>query len=269
MFKLRYALVFLFVPLPFTANAQGAPVTLKVYSAGSLKGAWTELARAYEAKTGNRLAFEFGASGLLRKRLEKGEQADLFTSADTGHPQALAGEGLAEPMQVFTANRLCAIAQPELGLSTANLLDKLLDPAVRIGTSTPKSDPSGDYTWAMFERAEKIRPGAFETLSKKAQQLVGGPNSPPPPKNRSASGKFMDERAVDVFITYCTGAVTVQHEVPRLLKVALPENLSVTAAYGMTVMRGAKAETAALAAFVLSPEGQKVLMDQGFVSLSR
>jgi molybdate transport system substrate-binding protein len=269
MLKLRYALVFLFVPVPFAAHAQGAPVTLKVYSAGSLKGAWTELARAYEAKTGNRLSFEFGASGLLRTRLEKGEQADLFTSADTSHPQALADKGLAEPMQVFTGNRLCAIAQPELGLSTANLLDKLLDPAVRIGTATPKFDPSGDYTWAMFERAEKIRPGAFETLSKKAQQLAGGPTSAPPPKHRSAYGKFMEDHTVDVFITYCTGAVTAQREVPTLVNVQLPENLSVTAAYGMTVMRGAKAGTAALAAFVLSPEGQKMLMNQGFVPLSR
>ena len=265
--------VFLGVPLGVLAQGApapvgGAPLILKVYSAGSLKSAWTELARAYQAKKGVRLEFEFGASGLLRERLEKGEKADLFTSADTGHPKALADKGLAQPMRVFTGNRLCALARPELGLSTANLLDKLLDPEVRMGTSTPKADPSGDYTWLMFERAGAIKPGAFEALSKKAMQLVGGPTSTPPPKDRSAYGKFMEDRAVDVFITYCTGAVTALREVPRLVNVALPDNLSVTATYGMVVMRGAASPTAELADFVLSAEGQNILKKQGFAPLT-
>ena len=260
--------------LPLGAIAQtaapvgGAPLILKVYSAGSLKSAWTELARAYQAKYGIRLDFEFGASGLLRERLEKGEKADLFTAADTGHPQMLAGKGLSEPMRAFTANRLCALAQPGSGLTTANLLDKLLDPAIRVGTSTPKSDPSGDYTWAMFERAGKLKPGAYETLSKKALQLVGGPASAPPPTNRSAYGKFMEDRAVDVFITYCTNAVLAQREVPGLVKVDLPTGLSVSATYGMVVMRGAASPTAGLADFVLSEEGQNILKKQGFAPLT-
>ncbi len=78
-------------------------------------------------------------------------------------------------MQAFTGNRLCAVAQPEVGLTPANLLERLLDPAVRVGSSTPKADPSGDYTWMMFERADKLHPGAFNTLSAKAMQLVRWP----------------------------------------------------------------------------------------------
>lgn len=270
MFKFRHAFIALLLSgLSFAAQAQGTAVTLKVYSAGSLKAAWTELARVYEAKSGNKLAFEFGASGLLRERLEKGEKADLFTSADTGHPKTLADKGLAGPMRVFTGNRLCALAQPGVGLTTANMLDKLLDPAVRMGTSTPKADPSGDYTWLMFERADKVKPGAFDTLARKAMQLVGGPNSAPPPPNRTAYGKFMEDRAVDVFITYCTNAVQALREVPGLQNVALPDNLSVTATYGMGVMRGAQPAAQGLADFVLSEDGQKVLMNQGFAPLSR
>ena len=258
--------------LPFAALAQSAaPVTLKVYSAGSLKAAWTDLAQAYERKSGNRIVFEFGASGLLRERLEKGanngERADLFTSADTGHPQALADKGLAGPMRAFTANRLCAIAQPEVGLTTANLLDKLLDPAVRVASSTPKADPSGDYTWAMFERADKVKPGAFQTLSTKALQLVGGPHSAPPPKDRTAYGKLMEDRVADVFIAYCTNGVLATREVPRLANVQLPENLSVLATYGMVQMRGAQPATAGLADFLLSGEAQKILAGHGFAAL--
>jgi molybdenum ABC transporter molybdate-binding protein len=260
--------VSLLAGLPFAAHAQGAaPVTLKVYSAGSLKAAWTDLAQAYERASGNKVMFEFGASGLLRERLEKGEKADLFTSADTGHPRTLADKGLSSAMRVFTGNRLCAIAQPELGLTSANLLDKLLDPAVRIASSTPKADPSGDYTWAMFERAGKLKRGAFETLSAKAMQLVGGPNSPPAPKDRTVYGKFMEDRAADVFIAYCTNGVLAQREVPRLVTVQLPETLSVTATYGMALMRGAQPAASGLADFLLSGEGQKILAGHGFAPL--
>jgi ABC-type molybdate transport system substrate-binding protein len=45
-----------------------------------------------------------------------------------------------------------------------NFLAKLLDPAIKIGTSTPKADPAGDYTWAMFRLAEKIKPGSYAIL---------------------------------------------------------------------------------------------------------
>ena len=265
LFPLLFAAL---LALPVAGQAQvSAPVNLKVYSAGSLRAAWLDLAQAYEAKSGVKIAFEFGASGLLRERLAKGETADLFTSADTGHPQALASAGLAQPMQVFAGNKLCALAQPGLGLTQANLLERLLDPAVRVGSSTPKADPSGDYTWMMFERAGKVKPGAFETLSSKAMQLVGGPNSPPPPKDRTAYGKFMEDRVADVFVAYCTNGVLAKAEVPRLVTVALPENLAVTATYGMVQMQGAQPAASSLADYLLSDRAQKILADHGFAAL--
>jgi len=147
------------------------------------------------------------------------------------------------------------------------MLDKLLDPGVRVATSTPKADPSGDYTWAMFERADKIKPGAFKTLSAKAMQLVGGPNSPPAPKDRTAYGKFMEDRVADVFIAYCTNGVLAQREVPRLVTVQLPDNLSVTATYGMALLRGAQPAASGLADFLVSGEGQKILAGHGFAAL--
>lgn len=136
-----------------------------------------------------------------------------------------------------------------------------------VESSTPKADPSGDYTWAMFERADKLRPGAFQTLSGKALQRVGGPHSPPAPKDRTAYGKFMEDKAADLFIAYCTNAVLAQREVPRLVTVQLPENLSVTATYGMALLRGARPATAALADFLLSDEAQKILAGHGFAPL--
>ena len=51
------------------------------------------------------------------------------------------------------------------------------DRDLKLGTSTPRADPSGDYAWEVFRKADAIRPGAFATLSHKALQLTGAPSS--------------------------------------------------------------------------------------------
>jgi molybdate transport system substrate-binding protein len=116
------------------------------------------------------------------------------------HPESLAKNGNATPPVMFTRNRLCALAAPNPQISTATLLDRMLDPAVRLGTSTPKADPSGDYAWQLFERADKVRPGAYKTLSDKALKLTGGSDSPPPPKDRSVYAHVLSSGQADVFL---------------------------------------------------------------------
>jgi molybdate transport system substrate-binding protein len=96
------------------------------------------------------------------------------------HPQALAEAGKAGPMVLFARNRLCALARPELAVTADTLLDRMLDPDVTLGTSTPRADPAGDYAWDVFRRAEALRPGSQARLEAKARQLVGGPGSPHP-----------------------------------------------------------------------------------------
>ena len=63
------------------------------------------------------------------------------------------------PPVVFARNRLCALAAPHFVVTPDTLLDRLLDPRVKLGTSTPKSDPSGDYAWQLFEKADRLASG--------------------------------------------------------------------------------------------------------------
>ena len=65
------------------------------------------------------------------------------------HPAALAEAGKAPPVVMFARNRLCALAAPGVSVSSETLLDRILDPKVKLGTSTPKADPSGDYAWKL------------------------------------------------------------------------------------------------------------------------
>ena len=65
-------------------------LAVQVYAAGSLRGALTAIAKDYEVRTGQKVVLTFGASGLLRERIEAGEGAQVFASANMEHPQALA-----------------------------------------------------------------------------------------------------------------------------------------------------------------------------------
>jgi ABC-type molybdate transport system substrate-binding protein len=88
----------------------------------------------------------------------------------------------------------------------------MLEADVKVGTSTPKTDPSGDYAFEVFRKAEAIKSGAQAALEKKALKLTGAPNSPQPPPGRSLYGRLIAEGKADLFLTYCTGALAVQKE---------------------------------------------------------
>ena len=242
--------------------ADATPV--QVYAAGSLREAFTEIARQHEARTGQPVALTFGASGLLRERIEKGEPAQVFASADTDHPRRLAARGGWQTPTVFTRNALCALTSEQINATPDTLLATLLRADVRVGTSTPRADPSGDYAWVLFRKADGVQPGAYAQLDAKALKLTGGADSPKPPAGRGTYAWVMDQRQADVFLTYCTNAVAAQAEVPRLRVVQLPAALQVGAAYGLTVRSDAPASATTFAQTLLQPPAQAVLQRMGF-----
>jgi molybdenum ABC transporter molybdate-binding protein len=142
------------------APAQASGLT--VFAAGSLRGVLSKIGQDFEAAPGGtRVSFIFGPSGLLLDRLRGGERADVFASANMEHPRALSDAGKVEKVQAFARNALCVIAAPGFDLGGKTLTQHLLDPDVKVGTSTPKADPSGDYAFELFERIEKT--GAAST----------------------------------------------------------------------------------------------------------
>ena len=247
------------------AGAQGESVRL--HAAGSLRAALTEVARDFTAASGIPVVPVFGASGLLRDRLERGEPGDVFASANMEHPEALARVGQAGPVVMFARNRLCVLARPEVGITTDTLLDRLLDPAVTLGTSTPRADPAGDYAWEVFRRAEALRPGSQARLEAKARQLVGGPTATPPPTDRSVYAQLLTDRQADVFLTYCTNAAQAVRELAEP-----PGRVAARATRGRGGLRPDRPDgrrpgrADRLVAFILSPEGQAILARHGFAA---
>src|SRR5262249_27019063 len=167
---------------------------------------------------------------------------------------------------VWGRKQVCGLARPGLAVEPASLLDVMLEARVKLGTSTPKADPSGDYAWEVFARAEKIRPGAFATLSRKALQLTGAPASTPPPADRNLYGMLVSQGRADLFLTYCTNAVAATKENPGQRLVALPDALAVGADYGLTVMSAASPQATRFALYVLSVDAQRILASHGFAA---
>lgn len=249
------------------ATAQTARDDLAVYAAGSLRAAMTDLGRAFERENPTTVKLTFGASGLLKDRIEGGEAAQVFASANMSHPKALRGSGRAEAVRPFARNALCALASSAFSLQGKLLAQRLLDSDVRVGTSTPRADPSGDYAFQMFERIESsgtAGAGAAAALKTKAQQLTGGPNSPPPPAGRNLYGMLVDEGKADVFITYCTNAAEAKQQLTSLQVLAIPDAINVSALYGIATLRPAGPTARAFVDFVTSPAGQKILGTFGF-----
>ena len=207
---------------------------------------------------------KFGPSGLLRKAIEEGEKPDVFASANMAHPEKLSTIKWGSPVVLFARNQLCAISQPDVEVTTDKLYTTLMDSNVRIGTSTPKADPSGDYAWELFRKADAIKEGSFTTLSGKALQLTGGPKSEKAPEGRNQYGWVMEEKRADIFLTYCTNAVLARKEVQALKIIHIPDELSVGADYGLLVRDGAPTDAWRLAMYILSPDGQKLLKEYGF-----
>src|SRR5262249_9058442 len=247
-------------------GAPGRADTIQLYAAGSLRAALTEIAKEFEASTGNSVQAKYGAAGLLKEEIAGGARADVFASAHMQHPRALNAANKSGPVLLFARNRLCALVKPGLEVDSATLLDRMLDPVTKLGTSTPKADPSGDYAFEVFAKAESMKPGARAILEKKALQLTGNATSVQPPAGRNTYGWNVGEGRADIFLAYCTAAHEAQKQNPEQQIVELPKSLVVGADYGLTVITGASAAAERFVQFILSPAGQKILTDHGFAS---
>jgi len=182
------------------------------------------------------------------------------------HPESLAKAGKSSAVVLFARNRLCALVRPGLAVTPESLLDVILRDDVKLATSTPKADPSGDYAFEVFAKAEALKPGSRAALEKKALQLTGGASSAQPPPGRNPYGWHIAEGRADIFLNYCPAAAAAQRDNSGQQIVPLPDTLAVGADYGLTVIDGASPEAYGFAMFILSREGQGILQQHGFAA---
>lgn len=234
-----------------------------LYGAGSLRAVLTEIVQDFSKKSGIKVRTAFGPSGLMREKIEQGDKVDILASADMASPRKLQKDGRASAVVMFTRNRLCAFALPEARLAGANFAERLLDPAVKLGTSTPKADPGGDYTWAMFRLIDKRNPGAFAKLDAKAQKIVGGSTTSTPAEQDPIADSFKNGQ-INVMMGYCSGAAQRKAATPSLEVIQVPDAYETGPEYGLALSRSDNAAAVALTLAILSPEGQAAFGRYGF-----
>ena len=217
-------------------------------------------------RAGVRVQFTFGASGLLKDRIAAGERADVFASANMEHPQSLASAGLAGPVQRFTRNAMCALVAPTVDVTPDTLVDRLLDPATKVGTSTPQggsvgrlrmdgvrahraAGPARRVQAARRQVAAAHRWAEFAATAggpqrvRRARWRRGGPmsSSPTAPTRRWRGPNSRALRAV-----------------------AVPHAINVSADYGVAPVRGAGPQAQRFVDYLLSPSAQAILARSGF-----
>jgi len=236
---------------------------LVVYGAGSLREAIGQIAAEFGQTHSLAVTTQFGPSGHMRERIEKGERVDLFTSADVGHARKLVDDGRASVMAVFVRNTVCLLSPAKFGATTETALDKLLASGVRIGVSPPKVDPLGDYTMRLFGLVDHLRPGSAAALQSRAVVLDTPPDAPPPRSGDTDADAILDGRA-DASIVYCSGRDRYARRLPDATLVQFPPDLQIGPEYGLAILKDAHPAAPLLALAILSPEGQKIMARRGF-----
>ena len=248
------------------ASPARAAETVEIFAAGSLRGVVGELAKEAGPALDIEVKSSFGGSGLMRERIEKGESPDLFLSADVGSPRKLAAAGRTiVPAIAFARNRMCIMSRSSAGVTATNLIDRLLAKGVRVKTSTPIADPAGDYAWTIFDRIDASRPGSGALLKSKAQDLMSLTPTPTTASQSPGAALFLANQ-IDMSITYCSAAPSLEKEVPGLTSLVVPPQLDPHPLYGAAILSN-KPQALRLALYLLSDQGQAIIAREGLVPL--
>jgi molybdate transport system substrate-binding protein len=247
-----------------TASKDTKMNPVRIFAAGSLRGALTRMVETLFRRLETDIRLELGPSGVLRERMENGQHADLFISANLTHPKELLRLGLTEKIISLAQNEVCLFGTFTPVISFEDTINTLLDPHLRLGTSTPGDDPGGDYALEVFRLADAIRPGSYDILANKSLQLVGGRNSPPTPDKQHPVLALFTRQKIDAFLGYYTSALAIKAELPGIHVTRLPKELAQRTGYAMVKTNHAHPLTDQIIDLILGEEGRSILEEFGF-----
>ncbi len=242
--------VSLLLCLSGTIQAETSSIT--VSAAISLKDAFIEIGRLYEAKDGDTKVFlNFAASGDLARQIEGGAPVDVFASASPKEMDELYNKGLIldGARSAFAANGIVLIVpmgSNVVPLSFEGLAAKKIQ---KIAVGDPKTVPAGRYAEEVLTYY-KLLPSIKDKLifTENVRQVLD----------------YVVRGEVDAGIVYATDAAIRAKEV-RIISYA-PKESHKPVVYPIAVVNGTRNEPAAKAfvALVLSPAGQRILKKYGF-----
>ncbi len=256
VFSLSMLLFFLLFLVVGGRNAEAAE-SLTVSAAMSLKNAFVDIGRAFEAKhRGVKVYFNFAGSGTLSRQIESGAPVDVFASASMRYMDEVEGKGfiLKDSRRNFAGNSIVLIVPSTSGLQI-NSIPGLLNKGIRrIAIGNPRTVPAGAYSEEVLKH--------FELRDRLGDKLVFAGNV------RQVLD-YVARGEVDAGMVYASDAGARPDKVRIAAEVPAESHRPVL--YTVAVVRGTgnKALAGKFIEMVTSGKGQKTLSDYGFIPLGK
>jgi molybdate transport system substrate-binding protein len=232
-----------------------AATSLTVSAAASLTDAFEEIGKEFETKNPEvKIIFNFAASGVLLRQIERGAPVDVFASADQPTMDQAESKGLIRPdtRKDFAGNRLVLIAPRESGGGIKSVADLagLGDGKVSIGN--PETVPAGRYARSALKRM-----GLWDSLSDK---LVFG-------ESVRQSLDYVSREEVEAALVFATDAAASAQKVRVIAEVENCDPIT----YPIAVIgSSANVDLAKrFADYAAGENGRRVLLRQGFTEVQR
>jgi len=230
------------------APGVGSASSLTVAAASDLAGAFTELGKAFEKKTGVVPVFSFGSSGMLARQIENGAPFDVFASADVAFVEALRAKELivADSVRHYAVGRIGIVTRKGLGLRVESLA-ALKSPQIRkVAIANPDHAPYGKAA-----REALVSAGLWEQV--RAKVVYG--------ENIRQALQFVMTGNADAGIS-ALSLYNPDETAFTLLDASLHNPLR----QGLGIVKSSRNKEAAraFADFLVADEGRKVLKKYGF-----
>jgi molybdate transport system substrate-binding protein len=246
MEKLLSALACIFVALQLHA------AQVMVFAAASLTDSLRQIAADYEKTSGDKIVFNFAASGVLARQVEAGAPADIFFSADEVQMNGLAAKGLVIPesRHDLLGNSLVVVTPP--ANTTIHSLADLTNATVqRIALGDSKIVPAGIYARAYLEKV-----GYWPAVESKVI----------PCENVRAVLAVVESGNADAGIVYKTDAA-ISKKVSLACEIPSADGPTIT--YPVALLKDAPQASAAekFLSYLNSPAASATFVKAGFVVL--
>jgi molybdate transport system substrate-binding protein len=245
-----------------SGEATTAQTSLTVFAAASLTDAFQTISKNFStAHPGVDVVFNFAGSQQLAQQIGQGAPADLFASANASQMAVAieSGRVVSGTEQLFVRNRLVVVTPVDNPAGIATLAD-LAKPGLQIVLAT-KEVPVGQYALDFLDKAE-----ADGTLGAGYRDAVLANVVSYEENVRTVLAKVTLGEA-DAGIVYRSDVTPTAAE--QVQRIGIPDNLNTIASYPIAPL--SDSPHAALAQqfidYLLSPEGQQILEDAGFMPL--
>jgi molybdate transport system substrate-binding protein len=222
--------------------------TIKVAAAADLAFAFKQIGELYEKKTGDKVSFSFGSTGLLAKQIAEGAPFDVFAAANVSFVDDVvkAGACSGDTKTLYARGRI-VLFTTKSAPSHPQKLEELTDAKyAKIAIANPDHAPYGQAAREAMQKA-----GIWDAVSKK---VVYG-------ENVQQTLQFAQSGNADVSIVALSLAtVTEGTYVPIDPSLHAPIDQALVVC-GTAHTQAAKAFTA----LVGSPEGRAVIKRYGFL----